>query len=177
LPYGLQIVEYTKYVSFFDISIAVFTAYLAELFLAQGNANDVVNDLLNISEQNASKAPCDSELRINVLADIYLFRSINAKAQRNTSEAWYLLDEVQKSRWVKKYGNEGLFVPLTRQKVMMTQSLQQHLILLGNASNYREQNPIEYFGSIKRVFEFMTNQGHPKSVQVLKPVKKYHKFN
>lgn len=60
-------------------------------------------------------------------------------------------------------------VPLYRQDMMMQQTTRAHLHLASTAAAYREAKPIEYYRSIKRVFEFLLNRGavrHADSIYV-----------
>ena len=169
LAYAVNIGEYLKLINGCHISVAVYFAYIAELMLAQGLANDSVEEYLNIGEFHAISSPCSDSVRIKTLANIYLCRSVNQKAQNKKDYAWTILGEMGKSQWIKDNSNGGFLIPLNRQKVMMGQSHQDHVKMLENSVSYKDLFPVEYYATVKRAFEFLTNKGHVKTVEYLMP--------
>ena len=157
-------------VTIFDKAIAIFLSYVAELCLACGRADSFVESLLEQAENHASMSPCENDIRIRMLANIYLLRSIAEKALGRQSEALYLLSVLNKDSWVKKTEQRYLLISIHRQRVMMEQSKQGYADLLKMAVKIRNIAPLEYYRTIKRVFEFATNNGYLDSVKALMPV-------
>jgi hypothetical protein len=60
-------------------------------------------------------------------------------------------------------------VSLTRQETIMLQSPRAHRLLASAAISYRDTHPLEYYGSVKRVFEFVLNSGRLGEAQRLYP--------
>lgn len=58
-------------------------------------------------------------------------------------------------------------VPLSRQETIMLQTPQGHRQLLESALAYRETHRREYYGSIKRVFEYSLNTGRINDAKIL----------
>lgn len=169
IRYAYHSCRLAKDVSVWDIEIAVFLAYAAELWIACGDVSPYVDKLLDLAEKHASKAPCRNDARIHSLANIYLLRSISEKALGNPVEAFKVLSTVSKNNWIMKNGSIRLLMPIDRQKVMMRQSLQGYIELLYSAQAIKYDDPLEYYRSMKRVFEFATNNGLHKSVKKLMP--------
>lgn len=168
--YGLNAGQLVDYISISDITVAIFLSYIAELLIARGQIDSLINPLLSISESHAAKAPCKDRLRIKVLSNIYLLKSISEKALGNTSEAYRLLLELDKSNWVRINSNRGMLISVHRQQVMMHQSFQQHLDILEDATRIRAEAPLEYYRTLKRVFEYATNYGYERSVARMMPI-------
>ena len=156
-------------VTIFDSAIAIFLSYVAELCLACGQVDLLVGSLLEQAENHASKSPCESDIRIRMLANIYLLRSIAEKALGKQSEALHLLSVLNNDNWVKKNEKRYLLISIHRQRVMMEQSFQAHMDLLKIAVKIKNVAPLEYYRTIKRVFEFATNNGYLDSVKRLMP--------
>lgn len=170
VTYALNAGQLVDHISISDIAVAIFLSYIAELLIARGRIDSLIEPLLSISESHAAKAPCNDGLRIKVLSNIYLLRSISEKALGNTSEAYRLLLELDKSKWVRSNGNRGLLLPVHRQQVMMHQSFQQHMDILEDATRIRAEAPLEYYRTLKRVFEYATNHGYQRSVTRMMPI-------
>lgn len=157
------------YLSIEDIAVAIFLSYVAELYIAHGSINPKIKSILDLAEKNAEKAPCSIHIRINVLANIYLLRSISEKALGNTVEAYNLLSATKSDKWIKSNSNDYSLVAINRQQVMMTQSFQNHIDLLKTAEKFSNISPLEYYRTIKRVFEYAINRGYKDSTIKLMP--------
>lgn len=167
--YGLSAMSLLDYTTIHDISIALLVSYIAELLLARGQIDPLLESLLSISEDHAARAPCSDRLRMKVLSSIYLFRSIADKALGNTCEAYRLLLELDRSNWVRRRGDRGMLLPIHRQRVMMLQSFEQHIDILDDARRIRTEAPLEYYRTLKRVFEYAINHGYERSVKMMMP--------
>ena len=60
-------------------------------------------------------------------------------------------------------------VPLVRQEVIMQQDDAGHRMLASQALLYRNTHPLEYYGSVKRVFEYVLNRGRLREAEQLYP--------
>ncbi|MDZ7703629.1 MAG: hypothetical protein U5L04_03985 [Trueperaceae bacterium] len=59
----------------------------------------------------------------------------------------------------KDLATEVDLVPLTRQEIIMFQTVDGHRSLAERAKTYALLKPVEYYRSLKRVFEFLLNRG------------------
>lgn len=153
--------------------LAALHLFMAEMRLALGSAKtDVtlaVDHLVEAREQAEASTGRDASLSARILIQWHWLMSICAKAGGGDCEYRSLLNEGLKDTWIRKQVNAPDYVAIVRQQVMMSQDLDRHLILLNESAAYRSERPLEYYRTIKRVMEFLTNSGLIDSAERLRP--------
>ncbi len=144
--------------------------FLSQMLLAEGKGTDGLQlALLHI--ESAIEALLDisviSEEIIKTHSSFALFKGVILKALGQFDES---INSIRSScnLMVERLGASPVdLIMLTRQEVMMHQTVKGHRILRNNARRYRKQKPVEYYSTIKRVFEFAMNKGLRKDVRDL----------
>lgn len=167
MRYGVHAHQMVKEVCVSEICIGFFESYMAELTLASGHIDSTIDEYLFYAEKHARTAKCDWQLRIKALSSIYLMKSISEKAKRESDKAYMTLEEVERDPWIMKKDDLLLMTPVFRQRMMMEQTVASHMKLLERASLLKKVNPLEYFRTIKRVFEFCINSGNTVAAEKL----------
>lgn len=169
IKYGSHACNLVHEITIHEISIANFTSYIVELIIAAGIINSNVDHLLEISEAHARRSPCSDDLRIKVLANIFLLKSISEKARKQQSEAYLTLEQAEQDPWIAQNDISLIMTPVYRQKMMMEQTITSHQKLLARALVLKQSNPLEYYRTLKRVFEFIVNSGEQAMSRLLMP--------
>lgn len=169
IKYGSHACNIVHEITIYEISIANFASYMAELIIAAGVINPDVERLLEISEAHARKSPCSNDIRIKVLANVFLLKSISEKAQKKQDEAYLTLEQAETDPWISQKDVSLIMTPVYRQKMMMEQTIVSHQKLLARAAVLKYSNPLEYYRTLKRVFEFIVNSGEEAMSRSLMP--------
>ncbi|MCE6999579.1 hypothetical protein LZG04_32910 [Saccharothrix sp. S26] len=143
-------------------SLAALHLFLCEMCLAAGaSADDLTRagSHLDRARDQAERATGDA-LVPRILLNWYWLMSILAKATGDDTAYAVLLAEGLADKWIARRAEPADYIPVVRQQVMARQELRGHLALLVQAAQYKEQRPLDYYRSVKRVMEFLTNHGH-----------------
>lgn len=152
------------------VSLAVLELFLAEMAIAVGSSSA---DLAR-AERYLADARTQAEVTPRVefvgrlLIDWHWLMSICAKAAGREDDYHHLLRTGVHDQAIARFASPSDYVPIVRQQVMLNQDLDQHLALLTAAAAYQRKRPLEYFRTVKRVMEFLTNQGMMESAEALK---------
>lgn len=149
-------------------TLHLFLAELAVAISAQGSDLLLVNHHLGRARQQLESND-HSPLVARAMINWYWLSAISAKAEGRFRDYEDLLREPVKDNWIRKNADFFDYVPVERQSTMMSQDLSRHMLLLEQARAYRQQRPLEYYRSIKRVVEYFTNQGLLISAEALEP--------
>lgn len=153
--------------------MAALHLFMAEMCLALGGERkDVaraVEHLVEARAQAEAAAGRQASLAARILIQWHWLMSICAKAQGGDGEYRAFLNDGLKDDWIRKRANFSDYVSIVRQQVMMSQDLDRHLLLLNQAASYKIERPLEYYRTIKRVIEFLTNAGLIDSAERLRP--------
>lgn len=98
-----------------------------------------------------------------------LFLGVIQKSLGQFEESILGMRETSKFLTERKGVTKIDLIPLERQEIIMQQSIRGHQKLVDEASQYRRSLPIEYYSTIKRIFEFMMNTGQYSKTKVLFP--------
>lgn len=169
IKYGSHACSIVHEITIYEISVANFTSYIAELIIASGMINSDVERLLEISEAHARRSPCRDDIRIKVLANVFLLKSISEKARKQQDEAYLTLERAEQDLWISEKDISLMMTPVYRQKMMMEQTAASHQKLLARALVLKHSHPLEYYRTLKRVFEFTINSGDQAMSRLLMP--------
>jgi tetratricopeptide (TPR) repeat protein len=139
------------------------------MLIAQGRdiltlttALDTVEKALSILD----KVPVRDEEIAKAYVEFTLYRAIALKALGEFDEA---LGEVRSTAQRLRFQQEMSYLELImlhRQEVMMLQDAKQYQKLAENSQQYANAKPVEYYGTIKRVFEFAMNRDLPDAAKI-----------
>jgi hypothetical protein len=121
---------------------------------------------LNLAHSQIERSP-RVELVPRLLGQWYMMMAVAFKAQRKLDDYACVLQLGTEDGWLQENGSPGDIVPVLRQRVMMRQGAQEHMVLLHNATSYKVTHPLEYYRTLKRVIEFFTNNGLTRSAAEL----------
>ncbi len=142
---------------------------LAEMLIATGSSEAALNlaaTHLNLGRRQIEGSP-RTELVARLLGQWYMMLAVVYKASRRVEDYASVLKEGTEDRWMRENADSGDIIPITRQRVMMRQDLSEHIVLLESAAQYKSTRPIEYYRTVKRVIEFLTNKGLVESASRL----------
>lgn len=147
-----------------SIGLALIESALAEMLISGGSSPE---DMLLAEERLVAARGQLEKSRHTVmvskaLGEWYMLMSICYKARGGPYEE--ILREAMDDTWMATRAAPGDRVPVARQEVMRRQNLQGHLDLLDDAAAYKDDRPMEYYRTVKRVVEFLTNRGMSESV-------------
>lgn len=151
------------------LAIAAFEVQLAELLIAQGRNLTKASAHIDAAFAHAAAAESDKKGRARILSKAILLRGIVMKAHGEDESARQVLLETNQLPWWGEV-DPADSIAVLRQRVMMSQSLAEHVALLKAARGYKSTRPLEYFRTIKRVFEFFINEGFSQSANALEPM-------
>ncbi|PSL55669.1 hypothetical protein B0I31_105641 [Saccharothrix carnea] len=143
-------------------SLSALHLFLCEMCLAAGASADNLARAgahLDRAREQAERAT-GGTLVPRILLNWYWLTSIVAKASGDDAAYAVLLTEGLADKWIARHAEPADYIPVVRQQVMARQELRGHLALLAQAVHYKDQRPLDYYRSVKRVMEFLTNQGH-----------------
>lgn len=165
---GVAVAEFGREVGIkSSIGLALIEAALAEMLISGGSsASEMLNAerRLVVARNHLEKSP-HTAMVSRALGQWYMLMSVCYKARSGPYEE-ILRDAVQ-DPWMATRAGPGDRVPALRQEVMRRQNLQGHLDLLEGAAAYRDDRPLEYYRTLKRVVEFLTNRGMTEGVSRL----------
>jgi hypothetical protein len=142
---------------------------LAEMLIASGSSGadlSLAAAHLNLALKQIEGSP-RIELVARLLGQWYMMMAVVYKASRKVDDYASVLKDGTEDGWMRENAGPGDVVPIIRQRVMMRQDLNEHIVLLENSVQYKLTRPIEYYRTIKRVIEFLTNQGLVESASRL----------
>lgn len=147
-----------------SVGIALVESALAEMLISGGSSRvDMLRaeQRLVIARDHLEKSRHTSMVS-QALGQWYMLMSICYKARGGPYEG--ILREAVEDPWMATRASHGDRVPAVRQEVMRRQDLQGHRDLLDDALAYKHDRPLEYYRTVKRVVEFLTNRGMTDSV-------------
>ena len=145
-------------------------SFLGEMLIAQGrdsrtlsvaadHLDRALDVLRNVSGVNSEV------LRAHV--QVELLAGIVHKALGDRDVSFRRIERAKRTITHGLGGSPVDVIPLTRQEVIMAQTVEGHRSLLENAYRYREVRPKEHYRSIKRAFEFSLNRGHRRDIETV----------
>jgi len=107
---------------------------------------------------------------VGLYVDLVLTEAVSLKVLGNFDEALALLSDVIEDPVLSRFRVASDLLPLQRQQAMMRGTFSAHREFALIASVYRDLEVVEYYGSVKRVFEFTLNNGQLVAAERLYPV-------
>jgi hypothetical protein len=141
----------------------------ARMALAAGDkeAVDRSRPNLHVARSILERQRFDTVETIRLYVDTVLNESVSLKAVGAFDESLILLRDAQNDAVLRRVRSELDIMPLYRQEVMMIGTRIAHQNLAQKASPHRSQDALDYFGSVKRVFEYALNRGDIRSAKRL----------
>ncbi|MGO1048695.1 hypothetical protein [Crossiella sp. CA198] len=142
--------------------VGVLHLFLAEMALAIGSgAVDVRRAEGHLSRARRQFEACAlPSVVAGGLINWHWLMSVCAKARGDLSGYAELLGQARRDPSIARLAEPVDYIPVIRQQVMLSQDHRLHLQLLAGAADYRTERPLDYFRTVKRVLEFLTNTGH-----------------
>jgi hypothetical protein len=155
------------------LGAAVYEAFMAEMLTAQGSNYETLSLAtrhLEIAERHATRTHLRQERqRARIVAKVVFLRAIVEKSLGATDTAHAILRTATHESWWPNHSDTADIIAITRQRVMMSQSLPAHIELARRARDYRVVRPIEYFRTLKRTFEILVNHQLLSTAEHLRP--------
>lgn len=154
----------------FSFQCARLQALLAEMLIAEGRdavkLNLAVHHIHVALEILRSVDVVDAEtIRTWVFCEMLL--AVARKALGRPDDALNGIEQASRRLREKLSASELNLMPLRRQQIIMLQKESGHRELAETAVGYRHHDPVGYFGSLKRVFEFLLNRHKTDEAQGL----------
>jgi len=102
------------------------------------------------------------------LVSAHLIRAVILKAQNDREDSFYSIKS-SKQELIKAGLNPKFLIKLNRQEQMMLQTNLSHEYMLTEAMSVRNVSPIEFYSSIKRLFEYYMNWNQHEKRRKLYP--------
>jgi hypothetical protein len=148
-------------------------AFLAEMLLAEGlDAKSLQLGLQHIDEalDLLARIPIWSEEIMRAQISYALYQGVILKALGRFDESIRVMRKNRESLSLIHGATRTDLVMLIRQEVIMNQETKGFAMLADYAGEYRRSHPAEYFGTIKRIFEFALNHGRMHDLDTLYPL-------
>lgn len=155
-----------------SFQFAQLQAFIAEMLLAEGRSADRLHAAIRRVEcatdiMYSVPVVCTDVIRAEVSAA--LLHAIARKALGQFDEGVRWLRGTTTYLAKNRSAMHPDLVPLFRQEIMMHQHVAGHQKLLDESVHYRALRPLEYYRSLKRVFEFLSNRGQMRAAEQLFP--------
>lgn len=147
-------------------------ALIGNMLIAQGaSAGDLRNALvhLEVALSMLEHIQTFSEELRSAYVSFTLLVGVARKALGEFDESLRIMRGSMVEMLRSGEANQVDLVPLVRQEIIMLQTPSGHRRLASTAIMYRESHPLEYYGSIKRVFEYVMNTGRVHEAKRLYP--------
>jgi hypothetical protein len=104
---------------------------------------------------------------VGAYVDLALNHAVSLKARGQSSAGITVLRSTVGDRALRRYTVEPDLMPLIRQDVMMDRSVRAHETLAEKAVEHKDANDLDYYRSVKRLFEFALNRRDVRSADRL----------
>ena len=162
-----------KYYNSFEI--AKLLSIQSQMLLAIGASKELLDQALNYINESIEICYKINEFTLDINKELVkstLILAVVLKALGDYDAAFKTISE-NSSILLNKRGISKLeLIPLQRQEIMMTQSDAGHKKLLSEVINYKDLAPVEYYSTLKRVFEFSMNKNMYDVAEKLIPLLK-----
>jgi hypothetical protein len=119
------------------------------------------------AEEEFTAAATWTRGQIAAYVALVLNHAIALKARENVADSSALLRETIADRALSKYFAPGDTLPLVRQGIIMAGGASAHAWFADYAADLKGASPSEDYRSVKRVFEFVLNQGAVRAAEPL----------
>ncbi len=144
-----------------SIEIAKVLSIQSQMLLAIGASRELLSQALTFINETIDICYRINEFNLEINKELVkgtLILAVILKALGNYDESFKEINK-NSSLLLNKRGIAKLeLIPLQRQEIMMTQSDVGHKKLLSEVSIYKDLEPVEYYSTLKRVFEFSMNK-------------------
>ncbi|HET9897363.1 MAG TPA: hypothetical protein VFQ44_20730 [Streptosporangiaceae bacterium] len=153
-----------------SMGLGILEIMLAEMLIASGASADDLDRAeshLTIG-RNQLELTARTDQLPKVFGQWYMIMAVSLKARGKLNDYSTILDEGVNDDWMVSRAGPGDRAAVVRQRVMMRQSLEEHIVLLNEAHKYKYSHPLEYYRTLKRVVEFFANNGFVESSMLLR---------
>jgi len=143
-----------------SLQVARLRGFAANMYIARGaSAEDLQRALhqLDLGMSTIGHIQSFSDEMKSAHVSLALFGGVARKALGRFDDAIGFMRDVRRDLIRNDEVNAVDLVPLARQEIIMLQTARGHQQLGVSALAYRDSHPREYYGSIKRVFEYVLN--------------------
>jgi hypothetical protein len=144
-----------------SLPYARFLSFIARTSLALGTSHEATTAerILDVALDELERSNDWSRDVVATYVDATLSLAVSLKARGHDNHARQLLRATIHDPVLGRYRSDWDILPLFRQEVMMVGTLRAHIGLGDVARQYRGYGGPEYYGCVKRVFEFVLNHG------------------
>lgn len=145
---------------------------LGDMLIAQGDSSEtlyVAVQHIETALETMARVGTISEETLREHIRCALLLGVARKALGEFDESLLIMRKLSKVFLDIASATEIDLTPLRRQEIMMHQTTDGHRQLAEEAVRYRTLRPLEYYRSIKRVFEFVMNKGGASEAEQIYP--------
>lgn len=155
-----------------SVQYACLLGFIGRTSLGRGRLSDVIyaEHVLDLALAELEHAPVWNRQVVHTYIDCALSLAVSLKARGQDDDARHLLRSVVNDPDLGYYRDEWDAIPLVRQDVMMAETARAHKQLGEVAQPYSKIGGTEYYGCVKRVFEFVLNRGSRRDAEALFPL-------
>jgi hypothetical protein len=155
-----------------SLAYARLLCFAARTGVALGEPHTVVSAESTLDEALGELEKCRdwTQETTHVYVDAILTLAVSRKARACEDDARRLLRDAIGDPVLRRYRQSWDVIPLFRQEVMMAQTDRAHERLADVASDYRFVGGAEYYGCVKRIFEFVLNNGTRSQAEAVFPL-------
>jgi hypothetical protein len=154
----------------YSFQYALLQSLLGEMLIAQGNNAETLHAAVKHIEtalEIMDSVSIMSEETLRAQVSCALLLGVARKALGEFDESLFIMRKLSKVFIDIASATEVDLVPIRRQEIMMHQTMEGHRQLAEEAVRYRTLRPLEYYRSLKRVFEYvMNNDGILEAEQI-----------
>jgi hypothetical protein len=152
-----------------SIGLGLLDIMLAEMLIASGSsAADLDRAEIHLTDgRNQLESSVRADQLTRIFGQWYMIMAVSLKARGKLSDYGQILHEGVNDSWMASRADPGDRAAVVRQRVMMRQDLDEHILLLSEAHKYKRSHPLEYYRTLKRVLEYFTNRGLIESSSLL----------
>ncbi|HYD16301.1 MAG TPA: hypothetical protein VEA77_07870, partial [Hyphomicrobium sp.] len=147
-------------------------ALMAEMLVEEGRDEGRLSLALEHIEaaiETLNRVPVMSEEVLGTYVSCYLYRSVIQKALGNYDVSISGLVSSRRTLVSKMEMSNIDLIMLERQEVIMLQDMRLYRRLAENAASYAVLRPMEYYGTVKRIFEFCVTSGKLEDADKMLP--------
>jgi hypothetical protein len=135
---------------------------LSEMLIAQGGNPEMLHTAIQhveVALEIIDRVGIISEETLRVQVSCALLLGVARKALGQFDESLYIMRKLSKTFINISSATEVDLILIRRQEIIMRQAIDEHRQLAEEAVKYRTVRPLEYYRSLKRVFEYLMNNG------------------
>ncbi len=153
-----------------SFNYAMLLSFMAKMLIALGSDRNRLEEaagLVDEAEEIVHRVGTMSDELIQSLASLSLYRTVIQKALGNFDDAILNLRRARGELATRFAAHPIELTMLDRQEVIMLGYDSAYRHLIERASDYANELPVEYYSTIKRVFEYTLNKGDINSATTI----------